>query len=626
MKTLFESRTRPLQKLLKRYNSIKKFVSFDLETTGLNYYRGARIFSYCYGNGETGEVTIRRFDDKKRTIRRKYKRELQKLLDDVSIAKIAHNYKFEYSMLIREGFTIPKNTIWHDTLIMSQLLQNLNPMHKLDYLVWEMIGKSRKIAMKVDSQARARGYRWDKVDKPLMRKYQNEDGENPLLLYFTWIPIFIKDQLLYLDYLNEIEMVKVTVREEDFGVDLHWKNSNALIESLETSLEELQTESFELLGEYVNYNSHPQVCRLLFDKFKYPKLVIDKKTHNASVDKTVLLKLKKIKPHRILDLILQYRAYSSALSMLRSYQSRAEADTGIIHPVINPNEATTGRQSSEDPNMQNIRKGNADENNPYAVNIRSCFKCRSRYVYYFGDYSAIEMKLIIEAAQSKKMINYMAQGINPHIIACNIFYGKHLTKEKRFISKAETKTLYSYGKNGHFCLGYGGGVDKFASTLKLSIDEAIPGYIKYQEEFPEIAFLTRNLSKQVRADGYVLTPFGRKLFLPRDKIYAGLNYLIQGTAAGILKRAQVAIDSYLRTEWDDQVRIVLPIHDELIIAIPRELLKYKDEILYGITRCMVEIPNIITPLEVEWKKSTTTWDETISLSSEWHKSLYNIAA
>jgi DNA polymerase-1 len=623
---LYPERLKPLEKLRSRYLHIKEYISFDTETTGLSPYQGARIFSYCYGNAETGVVEVRRLDDKNRVTKRRYKRELQALLDDTSIAKIAHNYKFDYTMLISEGYRIPKRTVWHCTLLMSQLLQNLNPSHSLDYLVWELIGKSRSLAEKVYKQAKARGNRWDRVDKPLMHKYQVADGTDPLLLFFTWHPVFIKDTMLYLDYLNEIQLVKATVREEQFGVNLHWKNSNAKIIWLEEELESIQKESYSLLGKYVNFNSHPQVSTLLFKRFKYPIIELDPETHQASTDKKTIIALKEIKPHRVLDLILMYRSYSSALSMLRSYQVHADPEDGTIHPIINPNEASTGRQSSENPNMQNIRKGRVDESNPYAVNIRDCFMRKSGYIYCFGDYSAIEMKLIIEAAKSMKMIDFMKKGINPHIIAANIFYGKHLPKSRRFISKAESKALYDYAKNGHFCLAYGGGPEKFATTLKLPLDLAMPGLLYYQEEFPEIAFLSRDFSKQVERDGFVKTPFGRKLYLPRNKSYAGLNYFIQGTAAGILKRAQVAIDTYLQQEWDDEVRMVLPIHDELIIAIPRYLIKYQDEILYGINRCMVEIPFILVPLEVEWKKSTTTWDNTIPFPEEWHKLLHKKAA
>lgn len=626
VKNLYPERLIPLEKMMKRYLRIKRYVSFDTETTGLSPYQGARIFSYCYGDADTGEVEVRRLDDKNRATKRRYKRELQDLLDDTSIAKIAHNYKFDYTMLISEGYRIPKRTVWHCTLLMSQLLQNLNPSHSLDYLVWELIGKSRKIAEKVEKQAKARGYRWDRVDKPLMHKYQVKDGTDPLLLFFTWHPIFIDNTMLYLDYLNEIQLVKTTVREEQFGVNLHWRNSNQKILWLEEQLEAVREESYELLGKYINFNSHPQVSNLLFKRLKYPIIELDEETHQASTDKQVILKLKEIKPNRVLDLILMWRSYSSALSMLRSYQEHADAKTGKINPIINPNEASTGRQSSENPNMQNIRKGRVDENNPYAVNIRDCFMRKPGYIYLFGDYSAIEMKLIIEAAKSLKMIKYMKQGINPHIIAANMFYGRHLPKKKRFISKAESRTLYDYAKNGHFCLAYGGGPEKFADTIKLPLDEAMPGFLNYQEEFPEIAFLSRDFAKMVQQDGYVQTPFGRKLYLPRNKGYAGLNYFIQGTAAGILKRAQVAIDNYLIEEWDDKVRIVLPIHDELIIAVPRYLIKYINEIIYGINKCMIEIPFIMVPLEVEWKKSTTTWDNTVPFPVVKPKKLYKVAA
>jgi len=129
----------------------------------------------------------------------------------------------------------------------------------------------------------------------------------------------------------------------------------------------------------------------------------------------------------------------------------------------------------------------------------------------------------------------------------------------------------------------------------------------YCKKVPRVANFTNNIVELIKDQGYVKTVFGRKLSIQRDKPYIGSNYLIQGTAAGIIKRAQVNVDKYLREEWDDDIRIVIPIHDELIISFPRELLKYLNQILEGITERMINIPEITVPLEVEWKMSTTTW-------------------
>ena len=83
---------------------------------------------------------------------------------------------------------------------------------------------------------------------------------------------------------------------------------------------------------------------------------------------------------------------------------------------------------------------------------------------------------------------------------------------------------------------------------------------------------------------------------------------MQGTAAGVIKRAQVRVDRYLRTVWNDEIRLILPIHDELIISVPKYLDMHRDEILDDISYIMTDIKEITVPLDVSWKRSITSWD------------------
>jgi hypothetical protein len=106
----------------------KRF-SFDIETTGLDPYRGARTFSYATCC-EQGHIGVYRFDSPKVGETNSAKMDL--LLSDTSIEKICHNYHFELAVLRSENRTIPAGTVWHDTMIMGQLLHNLLPSHALD--------------------------------------------------------------------------------------------------------------------------------------------------------------------------------------------------------------------------------------------------------------------------------------------------------------------------------------------------------------------------------------------------------------------------------------------------------------------------------------------------------------
>jgi DNA polymerase-1 len=597
---------------LPRYLACPEAQVIDIETTNLKSIKGD-IFSYCIGF-PNGDVEVCRFDNKPLRTRNKLEQNLQDFLTNTKLAKIAHNYKFEYDWLTYHGYDVPSSTIWHDTMLMSQLLRNLTPRHGLDYLCMVLCDYDTTVDKEVERQAHARGDRYDKVDEELFYTYQVNDGIRPMLLYRVWEPLFRKDERLYCDYINEIEMVKVTLRIQSLGIKVDFEESNRLIRWLTDELEDTREEARNQLGEYVNLQSSKQMIDILYNRFKLPVLRISKKSGAASTKKDVIIELSQKYDHPILTLMLKHRAYSHALSMIQSYVEAAD-ERGILRPTINSNEGKTGRQTSQDPNMQNVQKdrrtddNTLDVKNPFPVPARRCFRTRKNARLYFGDYKGIEMMLIIEVAQCLRMIENIKQGLHPHIVACKIFYGPHVPEAQRFIDKKKSKSLYDTGKNGHFCLAYGGKLAKFASTLGLRIKESRISMEQYQEEYPEIAYLVDTVKKRVLTDGYVTTPFGRKLYIPKDKIHAGLNYLIQGTAAGILKRGQVAADNYLKTTWDDRVRMVLPIHDELIFHVPDDLDDCRDEILTGISNCMTWMPDIKTPLEVEWKVSDNTWQD-----------------
>jgi len=119
----------------------------------------------------------------------------------------------------------------------------------------------------------------------------------------------------------------------------------------------------------------------------------------------------------------------------------------------------------------------------------------------------------------------------------------------------------------------------------------------------------------VEEQGYVVTMFGRHLSVPIEKSYIGLNYLIQGTAAEIIKRAQVRVDAYLRKYTGRELCILLPVHDELIIECPRRRLRDARDIMRDIVNLMVDFPEFDVPLDVEIDLVVRDWD---------HKAAYKL--
>jgi len=300
---------------------------------------------------------------------------------------------------------------------------------------------------------------------------------------------------------------------------------------------------------------------------------------------------------------------NSITGNLKSYLKFA-GEKEYLHPNIRTNGAhRTGRQSATDPNLQNVEKSQ-NMKNLYPVPARYCFVAHPECLIIAPDYGAIELRLILEAAQSTKMMENLRNNISPHVVFCKAMFGEHVPVEKRFISKKESPTIYDAGKNGHFCLCYGGALLKLADTLQLSTELAAIGKKIYRTDYPEIVDLVKNGISRISELGFVETPFGRKLWIERDKLYGWLNYYIQGTAAGILKRAQVKVHDYFSTQWKGSgLELIMCIHDEILIKFPRSLLKYRTEILTHVNYLMTDIPEIKVPLEIEYKYTRTSWAE-----------------
>lgn len=604
--------------------------SIDYETkNSVNYewavrpfHKHTKIFSYCIGHPE-GNVEVYRLDNKNRQENFNNFNRLKNFWADTSIRKVSHNSKFEIAMTLQAGIDIPENSIIHDTMIESQMLRNLSPRHGLAWLCYELNdtqeyeyhGKKFN-SQELDKYVAAEGKRlrgYDKIDKELMYIYQVADGQRPLLLHSIFFKDIISKEKLYKDYLNELDLIRVTYYMEKEGLYIDRDKCNELLNWLSEELKKLPYETEKELRYFVNLGSDKSVSHILFNQLQLPVIEFTDKGQ-PSTDKDTIIALKEMRPDlKILDLILKHRSYTKGHANITSYLEFA-GENDFIHPNIRTNGAhKTGRQSSSDPNLQNIEKDSGTKN-LYPVPARQCFFVHPECVTISIDYSAIELRLILEAAQSKKMMDNLRNGISPHVVFCKFFYGPHVPIEKQFKSKKESKELYDSGKNGHFCLCYGGALKKLAQTLVLSIDETKVGKDLYKKEYPEIADLVKNGIDKISGIGYVETPFGRKLWIERDKLYGWLNYYIQGTAAGILKRAEVKIHHYLKTQWKNSgIALIMCIHDELLIKFPRNMLKYRNEVLKDIALLMTTMPEIAVPLEVEAKYTKTSWAETLPL-------------
>jgi len=575
--------------------------AFDVETdarigVGPRPYAGDKIFAWQTCDTE-GNKRAFRIDPNKKDPR------LQAWLDDPSIEKVCHNLKFELTMLRVCGYTWHPDTVWHDTMIMSQLIDNLRHTHALGELAYAFTARSDNpydldLDHEVQRLARTMGG-YHRVPHDLMRAYQEYDVERTIVLFMVFAPDITGQ--LYDDYRNEINLIVYpTIDMEARGIMVDPKRTADLLEWLETECIRAERELLDVTGTEINLRSPDQLAWLLYSHLRLPILGYTS-TRKPSTKDEVIARLN----HPAVDIIKRHRAYTKGYGIITGYLNLMDSDN-IIHPNIQTNRAVTGREACSEPNLQNVSKSDIvfDEETGrqknYPVPARRCFRPRPGHILMVCDQAGIELRLLIEAAGCQKMMDLMRDGHHPHVVA-----NQHFWKgtARQFTTKKGDEARYGTGKNGHFCIWYGGSAEKFAQTIDLPVSQAMVGYSSYCREFPEAPALNREGIHKVKRDGHkVVTPFGRPLRIQRDEVYAWLNYYIQGTAAGIIKRGQT------RLKPMDGVYPVLTVHDDIMFEIERPYVKYLPDIVEQIRRAMVDIDEIKVPLEIEPKISATTWD------------------
>ncbi len=368
-------------------------------------------------------------------------------------------------------------------------------------------------------------------------------------------------------------------------------NREALAEfsaRLSDMADELQGEIFAEAGEEFNINSPAQLGTILFEKLKLPH---GKKTKTGySTSAQVLEKLAEDFP--FVTKILKYRQVVKLRSTYAEGLPAFISEDGRIHGTFNQTITATGRISSTEPNLQNI-----PIRTELGQEIRKAFAAKEGCVFIDADYSQIELRLLAHFSGDENLIEAYYTDADIHkVTASKVFHTPldQVTKEQRSNAKAV-----------NFGIVYG--ISSFGLGQGLSITPKQAGeYIKqYFETYPGVkAYLDRTVSR-ARMDGYVTTLYGRRRPIPE---LASTNFMqrsfgervamnspLQGTAADIMKIAMINVDRALRSSGL-AARVVLQIHDELLVETPLDEREKVKEILY---REMKNAADLKVPLEVD---------------------------
>lgn len=453
-----------------------------------------------------------------------------RLLFSARVRKAGHNIKDLMRALLDEG--LPTDGFVFDTALAAYLLDATAGSYDLPRLAQTYLGEELPDVQSI----------W--ALQPVLHEKMDAQAMLPL----------------YTDV--ELPLCPVLARMEQAGFLVDRKALYDFGESLTSSIEQLQQSIWALAGEPFNIQSPKQLGNVLFERLMLPA---GKKTKTGwSTNAAVLDKLRG--KHPIIEQILDYRTLTKLKSTYADGLLKEISADGRIHTNFQMTVTATGRLSSTEPNLQNI-----PVRRELGAQIRRMFVASPGKVLVDADYSQIELRLLAHIANDETMIAAFRSGEDIHAVTASQVFGVPLAEV--------TPLQRSHAKAVNFGIVYGISAFSLAQDIGVFQSEAKAYMDSYFAKYHGVrAYMTR-VVEQAKADGYVTTLFGRRRDLPELKSSnfnlrsfgerVALNMPIQGTAADIIKAAMVRVDARMRAEHL-QARLLLQVHDELIVECPAE--------------------------------------------------------
>jgi DNA polymerase-1 len=404
----------------------------------------------------------------------------------------------------------------------------------------------------------------------------------------------LRDELAARDELElfqrfELPLVPVLARMEHAGIGVDREYLEEMGADLRNRLSELERRIHQEAGEPFNVNSTNQLREVLYQRLALPVL---KKTSTGapSTDASVLEKL--AESHPIVSHLLQYRELEKLRSTYVDGYLPLITPEGRIHTSFNQMAATTGRLSSDTPNLQNI-----PVRSEIGKTVRRAFIPRPGWTFLVADYSQIELRVLAHMSLDPGLVEAFTSDTDVHTAtAARVF---------KVTPELVTQEMRRRAKTINFGLLYGMEAFGLADRLQISRDEARQHIDEYFAQFPQVKSFMDGVVTQARNHGYTTTLFGRRRYLPELKSdnfrirqmgeRMALNAPVQGTAADIIKRAMIDLDGQL-TIRGMATTLLLQVHDELILEAPPEEL----EAATALTRETMEgVVELAVPLKVD---------------------------
>ena len=579
--------------------SAAELFAFDTETTSLEYTKAEIVgVSFAVAPGKAAYLPLRHdyAGAPDQLDREASLAKLKPLLEAAGRPKVGHHLKYDAHVLANHGITL--RGMRFDSMLESYVWNSVL-RHDMDSAAERYLG-IRTIHYEDVAGKGAKQIPFNQVPVDKAAEYSAEDADVTLRLHDVLWPQISTQPVLKKLY-EEIEqpLVPVLTRMEERGVLLDRQMLRTQSGELAKRLMEVLAEAHKEAGAPFNLDSPKQLCNILFEKMQLP-IVRKTPTGQPSTAEDVLEEL--AESYRLPKLILEHRSLSKLKTTYTDkLPEQINPRTGRVHTSYHQAVAATGRLSSQDPNLQNI-----PIRTPEGRRIRQAFIAPPGHVLLAADYSQIELRIMAHLSGDEGLLSAFAGDKDIHQATASEVFGVPLDA----VSADQRRSA----KAINFGLIYG--MSSFGLAKQLAIPRgAAQQYIDlYFARYPGVKRYMEETRAQAKAQGYVETVFGRRLYLPdinaRNKQFqqaaerAAINAPMQGTAADIIKRAMISVDAWCE-ERPRGARLIMQVHDELVLEVESARL---EEVTAAVRGHMMAAASLRVPLKVDAGHGVN-WDE-----------------
>ncbi len=517
------------------------------------------------------------------------KENLKCIFENIEIQKIGYKLKQDYILLKQIGVDL--NGFSYDIEIAGYIIDSIKNKYDIETLALRYLNLELSRFLKPKETVK-------QLDLFTMEEETvGEEEKNKACVYAYAInklyPITKKmiEEQGSMELFNNIEMKvsEVLAKMQYTGIGIDKEELIEYGRKIKLEIDEKTEKIYKLCGQEFNINSTKQLGKVLFEDLKLP--VQKKKKSGYSTDVEVLEKLRE--EHPVIRELLDYRQICKLNSTyVEGMLPYINKKTKRIHSYFHQTVTATGRISSAEPNLQNI-----PTRFELGKSLRKAFKPKEGCIFIDADYSQIELRVFAHISNDKNMIEAFKQGADIHSEVASKVFEKNIeeiTKEERTKAKAV-----------NFGIVYGISDFGLGEQLHISRKEAKEYIEQYLQKYRGIKEYMEKIDEEAKENGYVTTMFGRRRNIPEIKSQnfmvrqfgsrAALNMPIQGTAADIMKLAMIEVNKKIE-EKNLKTKIVLQVHDELLLEVPK---KEIEEAIETLKTSMENIVKLSVPLVAE---------------------------